>query len=159
MACFPSLAVADNSGIQYETDVPTVPNSGSSNIPSKNSDGSSSSNDSGPEATGSNTPGGASPGGGGGTGTGDGAGTGQGNQATGGGDGQASNGSDRAGGSIGDAQSLQTVNSTANEADDGSSPLVPILIAVAVLAAISIGAYYYRQRRQDPGSTVSPKAS
>ncbi|HST69324.1 MAG TPA: hypothetical protein VLI94_06675 [Solirubrobacterales bacterium] len=43
--------------------------------------------------------------------------------------------------------------------DDGSSPLVPILIAVAVLAAISIGAYYYRQRRQGPGSTVSPNAN
>jgi hypothetical protein len=38
---------------------------------------------------------------------------------------------------------------------------VPILIAVAVLAAISIGAVIYRQRRQDDGgsgSTVSPKA-
>jgi hypothetical protein len=43
----------------------------------------------------------------------------------------------------------------------GSSPLVPILIAIAVLAAISIGAVIYRQRRQDSGgsgSPVSPKA-
>jgi cobalamin biosynthesis Mg chelatase CobN len=160
MACFPGLAAAEeNSGIQYETDIPTVPDHKSSNIPSKNSDGSNSSNDSGPEATGSNTPGGASPGGGDGTGTGNVAGNGQGNQATGGGDGQGSNGSKPAGGSIGDAQSLQTVNSTAAEPDDGSSPLVPILIAVAVLAAISIGAYYYRQRRQGPGSTVTPPAS
>jgi cobalamin biosynthesis Mg chelatase CobN len=42
-----------------------------------------------------------------------------------------------------------------------SSPLVPILIAVAVLAAISIGAVIYRQRRQDSGgsgSAVSPNA-
>jgi hypothetical protein len=37
--------------------------------------------------------------------------------------------------------------------------LVPILIAVAVLAAASIGAFYYRQRRQDSGSPISPKAS
>jgi cobalamin biosynthesis Mg chelatase CobN len=43
----------------------------------------------------------------------------------------------------------------------GSSPLVPILIAIAVLAAISIGAVIYRQRRQQDGgsgSPVSPKA-
>lgn len=46
-----------------------------------------------------------------------------------------------------------------SSSDDGSSPLVPILIAVAVLAAISIGAFYYRQRRQEPGSTVSPNAN
>ncbi len=160
MACFPGLAAAEeNSGIQYETDVPTVPSHESSNIPSKNSDGSNSSNDSGQEATGSTAPGGASTGGGDGTGTGNGAGTGQSNQATGGGDGKAANGSKPAAGNVGDAQSLQTATSAAAESDDGSSPLVPILIAIAVLAAISIGAYYYRQRRQDPGSTVSPKAS
>jgi cobalamin biosynthesis Mg chelatase CobN len=42
-----------------------------------------------------------------------------------------------------------------------SSPLVPILIAIAVLAAISIGAVLYKQRRSDSGSggaSVSPKA-
>lgn len=44
-------------------------------------------------------------------------------------------------------------------ADDSSSPLVPILIAIAVLAAISIGVILYRQRRQRPGTSVSPKAS
>jgi hypothetical protein len=40
--------------------------------------------------------------------------------------------------------------------------LVPILIALAVLAAISIGAVVIRQRRQNgdgPGAAVSPKAS
>jgi hypothetical protein len=38
---------------------------------------------------------------------------------------------------------------------------VPILIAVAALAAISIGAVVIRQRRQSRGggSAVSPKAS
>jgi len=160
MACFPGLAAAENSGIQYGTDepVPTVPDQ-KTNIPSKDSGDSDSANDSGPGATGSNTPGGASPGGGDGTGTGSDAGTGQGNQATGGGDGKGANGSQPAGGDVGDAQSLQTTSSTVGDSDDGSSPLVPILIAVAVLAAISIGAYYYRQRRQDPGSSVSPKTS
>lgn len=45
----------------------------------------------------------------------------------------------------------------------GSSPLVPILIAIAVLAAISIGAVMLRQRRQRDGGgsapSISPKAS
>jgi len=50
------------------------------------------------------------------------------------------------------------VNAASTE-DESSSPLVPILIAIAVLAAISIGAFYYRQRRQGAGSSVSPKAS
>jgi cobalamin biosynthesis Mg chelatase CobN len=44
--------------------------------------------------------------------------------------------------------------------DDGSSPLVPILIAIAVLAAISIGAVVMRQRRQgDSGGQASPKTT
>lgn len=46
---------------------------------------------------------------------------------------------------------------------DGSSPLVPILIALAVLAAISIGAVAWRRRHADDadpgaGSPVSPEA-
>jgi hypothetical protein len=43
----------------------------------------------------------------------------------------------------------------------GSSPLVPVLVAIAVLAAISIGTVMLRQRRRRGGSvkTVSPKAS
>jgi hypothetical protein len=58
---------------------------------------------------------------------------------------------------VGNVQAAQPVSSTA--ADDGSSsPLVPILIAVAVLAAISIGAVLVRQRRDSDGS-FSPKAS
>jgi len=158
MACFPGLAIAEeSSGIQYETDVPNVPKDESSNIPSKHSGGSNA-DEGDAEASGSNSPGGAGSGGddssaGGGTRTG------QGNQGSGGGDGQAADGSRPAGG-VGDAQSLKTVSSPAEQSsDDGSSPLVPILIAVAVLAAISIGAFYYRQRRQDPGSPVSPNAS
>jgi hypothetical protein len=159
MACFPGLAAAEeNSGIQYETDVPTVPSDKGSNIPSKNSGDSPDESDA--EASGSNSPGGVGSGGGDNSNTG-GTGTSQGNQAQGGNGGQASNGSKPAGGDVGGAQPLETVSSATGQAadDDGSSPLVPILIAVAALAAISIGAFYYRQRRQDPGSTVSPKAS
>jgi cobalamin biosynthesis Mg chelatase CobN len=44
--------------------------------------------------------------------------------------------------------------------DDGSSPLIPILIAILVLAAISVAALMIRQRRQGgTGTSVSPKAS
>ena len=45
--------------------------------------------------------------------------------------------------------------STPHSSDDGSSPLVPILIAAAVLAAISIAALLIRQRRQRDGSSPS----
>lgn len=59
-------------------------------------------------------------------------------------------------GNLQDLETLQPASSTAE--DDSSSPLVPILIAVAVLAAISVGAVLARQRRGS-GSPVSPKAS
>jgi cobalamin biosynthesis Mg chelatase CobN len=42
--------------------------------------------------------------------------------------------------------------------DGGSSPLVPILVAIAVLAAISVATVMYRQRR-GPGATASPEAN
>jgi cobalamin biosynthesis Mg chelatase CobN len=60
-----------------------------------------------------------------------------------------------AGGSVQAAVPLETSSATT---DDGSSPLVPILIAVAVLAAISVGAVLYRQRRGSDGG-FSPNAS
>jgi cobalamin biosynthesis Mg chelatase CobN len=43
--------------------------------------------------------------------------------------------------------------------DGGSSPLVPILIAIAALAAVSIGVVVMRNRRGDSDGPVSPKAS
>jgi len=51
--------------------------------------------------------------------------------------------------------------STSTEDDGGSSPLVPILLAVLVLAAISVGAVVLNKRRQrtDSGTSVSPEAS
>jgi cobalamin biosynthesis Mg chelatase CobN len=48
--------------------------------------------------------------------------------------------------------------SAASTSDDGSSPLVPILIVIAALAAISIGVVVARKRR-GLGESVSPKAS
>ena len=98
MACFPGLAAAEeNSGIQYETDVPTVPSDKGSNIPSKNSGNSPDESDA--EASGSNSPGGVGSGGGGNSDTG-GTGTSQGNQAQGGNGGQSSGGSKPAGGDV-----------------------------------------------------------
>jgi hypothetical protein len=159
MACFPGLAQADNAGIQYETDVPTVPGNEGSDIPSTPNDsgGSNAPDGSGPDASTSNTAGGAGSGGSDDPGTGGGAHPGQPNQGSGGGDGQAPNGSKPAGG-VGEAKQISVAPVSETSSDD-SSPLVPILIAIAVLAAISIGAFFYRQRRQDAGSPVSPKAS
>jgi cobalamin biosynthesis Mg chelatase CobN len=51
------------------------------------------------------------------------------------------------------------VGSTASESGDDSSPLVPILVAILVLAAISLGAVMLRRRRQAGGPSVSPEAS
>ena len=136
-----------------------MPSHESSNIPSKNkSGGTNAPSESESEASKSDTAGGAASGGNDDSGQGGGTPSGQSNQA-GGGDGQkAGNGSQNSGGNINAAQPLDVA--TAPETDSGgSSPLVPILIAVAVLAAISIGYFIYRQRRQGPGSTVSsPKA-
>jgi cobalamin biosynthesis Mg chelatase CobN len=56
----------------------------------------------------------------------------------------------------------QNVGTPASHTSSSSSPLVPILIGIAVLAAISVGAVMYRQRRQRRGPTASapsPKAS
>lgn len=160
MACFPGLAQAENSGIQYETDVPNVPDNESSPIPQKNDSGDTKPDgESNPEAGDSNAPGGAGTGDGGDSGTGGGTDKGQTNQGSGGGEGKAQSGSKPAG-QVGDAKELVKVPSAANASSgDGSSPLVPILIAIAVLAAISVGAFFYRQRRQDAGSPISPKAS
>lgn len=135
-----------------------MPSHESSNIPPKNkSGGTNAPSESESEASKSDTPGGAVSGGNDDSGQGGGTPSGQGNQA-GGGDGQkAGNGSQDSAGNIKAAQPLAVA--PAAETDSGSSPLVPILIAVAVLAAISIGYFFYRQRRQGPGSPVSsPKA-
>jgi hypothetical protein len=75
--------------------------------------------------------------------------------------GQNGSGSGHAG--VQKAKPISTLGEPAGHTEaSSSSPLVPILIAIAVLAAISIGAFYYRQRRQGPGSPdspASPKAS
>jgi cobalamin biosynthesis Mg chelatase CobN len=51
-------------------------------------------------------------------------------------------------------------NLAASSEDDDSSPLVPILIALAVLAAISVGVVAMRRKREDadPGAPASHEA-
>jgi cobalamin biosynthesis Mg chelatase CobN len=95
----------------------------------------------------------------------------------GGGNGPNGNGGNHSGGKAANAQAkpdnkiggLEKVatasgNPASSSSSGGSSPIVPILIAVAVLAAISIGVVLYRQRKGDsgPGSdrhVSSPNAS
>ncbi len=137
-----------------------MPKDESSNIPPKHkSGGTNAPSESESEASKSDTPAGGATGGGNDSGQGGGTPSGQGNQA-GGGDGQkAKNGSRDSAGNINAAQPLEVAPAAETDSGGGSSPLVPILIAVAVLAAISIGYFLYRQRRQGPGSPVSsPKA-
>ncbi|MET0557566.1 MAG: hypothetical protein ABW065_02680 [Solirubrobacterales bacterium] len=166
LASFPVLAQAeDSSSIQYQDAPPSIKVPGQGKKTHKSEPGNPTSE---AEGEASNAPGG------GGTGpNGSGGGNGSssnnpssGNPSTGNGTspGQAGGGNGSTGGQMGIGEGTATGSPTSSSSSDGgSSPLVPILIAIAVLAAISIGAVMYRQRRQngDAGSsgTVSPKAS
>jgi hypothetical protein len=87
--------------------------------------------------------------------------TGQGSQGLGDESGKPGSGQGSAEGTVGEGKPVTLGENKSNTAgaESSASPLVPILIAIVVLAAISIGAYYYRQRRQGAGTSVSPKAS
>ncbi|HEU4707491.1 MAG TPA: hypothetical protein VFS64_09895 [Solirubrobacterales bacterium] len=156
MACFPALAQAEATGAQYEPEVPTVPSE-----QSPGGGGAHHGSGGGPGAGTSNTPGENGTGGGKGSGAGGGSHSGQGSQGPEGKDGQAQGGQKNPNGGVVENNPIANPGpGSSKPAEEGSSsPLVPILIAIAVLAAISIGAYYYRQRRQGAGSSVSPKAS
>ncbi|MGD9735421.1 MAG: hypothetical protein AB7V58_07440 [Solirubrobacterales bacterium] len=155
-ACLPALAQAectDSSCAEYEIEIPTAEGK-------KNKAGTSNGQE--PSAEASNEGKGEAPGGeedseesekskAGGA---------PGNNGGGGGSGSTGGGSPSGQGSEG-LQEGKPVPGTesgeqASHSSGGSSPLVPILIAVAVLAAISIGAVIYRQRRQGSGGSGSP---
>lgn len=161
-ACSPALAHAEEAtGPVYETEVPTVPQEQSPGGGGAHHNGSGGGN--GGNAGISNSPGEHGSAGGNNPGAGSGGShTGQGSQGSEGSTGNPGNGAGNAkNGATGLGENQQVkpgVNASSTE-DNSSSPLVPILIAIAVLAAISIGAFYYRQRRQGAGSSVSPKAS
>jgi hypothetical protein len=160
MACFPVLAQAEEAtGPVYDPEVPTVPSETSTGGGSH--DGGSKGGGNGGNAGISGTPGGSGTGGGSGQGAGGGSHTGQGNQGSGTESGKPGSGAGGAEAGVGDGKAISLGEPPAGSLgeDSSSSPLVPILIAIAILAAISIGAYYYWQRRQGAGSSVSPKAS
>jgi hypothetical protein len=163
LACFPVLAHATDSGEAQYTDAPptvtgkkppksqgppanksTAQNGGQPAQQPKG--GSNEGNHTQAESRQGGSPGGS----GGGTGGG-GGGTGGSKGGGGNGSGHSSNPSPPGGG---------TTKPVPTGSDSGSSPLVPILIAIAALAAISIGAVMFRQRRRrgTPSAPVSPKA-
>jgi cobalamin biosynthesis Mg chelatase CobN len=84
-----------------------------------------------------------------------GGGTGNGGGNKPGGGGSKSEGSSQSGNKIGGSQEVATSSgvpaSSEASSGGGSSPVVPILIAVVVLAAISIGVVLYRQRKDGAG--------
>jgi cobalamin biosynthesis Mg chelatase CobN len=165
LACFPVLAQADSSGTQY-SDAPPTATGGKEPVPI----------DGGPSAKPSTTPSGGatapqSSAGSNGSDNGEAAenasseGSGVSGAGNDGGTGQQSSPEDqRQGASKSDKQPLQASPSQAkadSSGDGGSSPLLPIILAVVVLAGISVAALLMRQRHQRgnaPGS-LSEKAS
>jgi hypothetical protein len=152
-ACFPVLAQADSSELEYRDAPPPeyekTPNKNPATPPktggpgqSPTSPGSTDDGNSGRKSATDESGGAPAHKGGGGKG-------GPGPQADRGGKGDKNGGQPKA------------IDATPTSTEDGgSSPLVPILIALAVLAAISIGAVVMRRRRDsEPGSPVSPGAS
>jgi cobalamin biosynthesis Mg chelatase CobN len=156
LSLFPGLAQAQSSaGLQYEDAPPTVPGQTGGSDANEKEPSAHKANTGGGSAGGSNSSGGGSAKGG----SPDKAGNVTGNGGDGG-DRQGSQG-DRGGKGSGLQQGAQTGTPVSSEDDAGSSPLVPILIAIAVLAAISIGVVVMRQRRRQdasPGSPASPEA-
>jgi cobalamin biosynthesis Mg chelatase CobN len=152
-ACFPVLAHA---GVPNYTDAPPDP-TGDVEIQERSE----------PPAHSSNTGGGGSgsvTGEGSGKRDGSGAGSADG-RSSGPGAGGASDGGKGQGGQAngsGNGQEAPVAGAaTAATSDEGASPLIPILIAIAVLAAISVGVVLMRQRRHgddEPGVPVSPRA-
>jgi len=161
LACFPVLAQAeDSSGVQYSDDIPRA-DGNNSPTPEKKppiakaADGGGATAPAGAtgadDAKGGSSEDDSSSKGGGAVGKGNDGGTGQGSRAG------SANGA-RDGNLQPSAQAKGAPVS--QESDGGSSPLVPILIAILVLAAISLAVVMIRQRRQGrPTTPISQKAS
>lgn len=153
--CVPSFALAEDSGdIQYRDAPPSATGNNNSH-----SNGSSTETGDGGNAAGQSptAPGSSGETGGDSSDKSGGAATGK----DGGGGGQAGSGPNGKS-DIGAGRAIDSAAPGASglqSSDGGSSPLVPILIALAVLAAISVGVVAMRRRRQGPGgdSRVSPE--
>jgi hypothetical protein len=137
----PTPTVHDKSGIGGGAN-PSGPGGGGGSSPESSPNGPGGAHKGGGPESGGSSPHSKTPGGK--------AGLGQGNQV--GTDGQAG---------VGGGEQAFTSNPAGSSSGGGSSPLVPILIAVAVLAAITIGVVMMRQRRgtEPPSSPASPKAN
>jgi cobalamin biosynthesis Mg chelatase CobN len=160
LGCFPLLAHADSSEVEYQDAPPTVtggkapndhgPSAGSSNV-----------NNGGASAPGGKGGSGGSSGGGSSEGGSSGSGGGAGSTKDGGTGQQGSPGKHSGNGSIASGKTAAGTHEASSQDSGGSSPLVPILVALAALAAISLGVVTIRQRRRrgSPRSRVSPEAS
>src|SRR4051794_17428434 len=146
-ALFPVAASADSAGYEYENAVPT-PTGGAHKTPTvvgggneEEDDAHASKKGGGTGGTGSGSDGGSSEGGNAGTPATQGSGEGK------GGNGSTTSQHPNGGKDAGGVDSLQQVSSPTNgsEDDGGSSPLVPILIVVALLAAISVGVVVWQR--------------
>jgi cobalamin biosynthesis Mg chelatase CobN len=163
LACLPVLAQADSSGIQYGDAPPTATTHGSE-IPSRSggSPAHSSGTGGGNSASHHSTTSGSSEEGPSKESEATTAANGSANDGNGGNDGSHGQGNPGKGAKNEALSGAKPLSSnSATQDDGGSSPLVPILIAVAVLAAISIGVVVTRQhrRRGGPDARVSPEAS
>lgn len=157
LGCLPVLAHADSSGIEYSDAPPTA--TGKNTIPTQTEPSAHSSKKNGGAAV----PGNQGSNGGGGSGGGS-------SKSHAGSDVEAGKGANQQGsqgktaangGSKHASQTAHAGAEPASQESGGSSPLVPILIAIAILAAISIGAVVIRQRRRrgsGSGTPVSPEA-
>jgi cobalamin biosynthesis Mg chelatase CobN len=158
-ALFPVAASADSSGAEYENAVPT-PYGSTHKAPTvvgggEEDDKAHASNQSGGT-------GGTGPGSGGDSSDGGNAGTpaGQGPGEHKGGNGSTNTQHQNGGKDAGEKQvsNLQEVPASSADSDDGgSSPIVPILIVIALLAAISVGVVVWQRRRGD-APPITPKA-
>jgi cobalamin biosynthesis Mg chelatase CobN len=154
LSFLPAFAQAQSSAeVEYQDAPPTVPGHTGGRDAKDKEPSANKANTGGGSGGGSNSPGGGSAKGGSSDKTGNAA------RDNGGYGDQQGSQSGRANKDSGGAQVV--VPASTSEDDGGSSPLVPILIAIAVLAAISIGVVVMRQRRghdASPGSPASPKA-
>jgi cobalamin biosynthesis Mg chelatase CobN len=163
LACFPIFAQADSSGVQYETALPNAEGKGPSQNEQIAESSESPSHSGGATAP---TGGGYASGGSGSNSSMEGSsasgGSNGGHAAAGGGTTQGSqdSGKARKHAAAGQKQPVAHNAAPVEGGDNGSSPVIPILIAVLVLAAISVGAYLLRQKRQRDagGASLSTKA-
>jgi cobalamin biosynthesis Mg chelatase CobN len=163
LALFPVMAHAENAGeAVYETAIPSAKNNPSSgshpvNHKSPNTGQSESGRATGSDAGGVGSEGSEKKSGSEGNGSKEGSsqeGEKNPSMAAGGGNGNKPNGgAGQSEGGISEAHKIGSTSPAKAHGSGGSSPVVPILIAVVVLAAISIGVVLYRQRKSGQGGS------